>query len=106
MVGLKSAGVQAPAFRSKVSVLLGAPVINMKMQFLALPMSFGSIAGLARTSAPSAGKRKYPVTPAPAILKKLRRPSVGPVRGEFAARSGEFTARSGLQTSHTCPCLL
>src|SRR3954454_19267136 len=35
-VGAKSAGVQAPSFRSHISMLLGAPGRKMKMQFFAV----------------------------------------------------------------------
>src|ERR1051326_1375992 len=80
-VGLKSAGVQGPTFRSKVSQGLGAPVRRMKMQYLADPTTCAYDCALTGAGL-SSGDRKYPATPAPAILKKLRRPSVGPTKGE------------------------
>src|SRR4051795_8183896 len=74
-VGLKSDGVQAPSFRSQVSMLLGAPGRKMKIAFFAVlrrETPCAVVAACSRRGLKTSAK--YEATrPVPAIFMKRRR---------------------------------
>src|ERR1043165_2204163 len=79
VVGLKSAGVHVPSFKSHVSTWLGAPERKMRMQFLAVLCSVGLTAAADSRSLALATSAKYePTSAVPATWKKRRRVKPSP----------------------------
>src|SRR3954453_7431713 len=83
-VGAKSDGVQAPSFRSHVSMLLGAPGRKMKMQFFAvfLRRTPDSVTAPWSRRGLETSAKEEATSPVPATCRNRRREKPSPSSGK------------------------